>query len=348
MKDTIGGIMSTMRVVQVTHPKGALELVEREIPEPGAGSVRIKVEACGVCHSDSFTKEGNWPGIQYPRVPGHEVAGIIDAVGAGVAGWTAGQRVGVGWHGGHCGYCDSCRRGDFVTCQIAPQVPGIAYDGGYAEYMVAPAGALALLPEALSAVNAGPLMCAGITTFNPLRNSNTRAGDLVAILGVGGLGHLGIQFAAKMGFKTVAIARGRDKEPLSRKLGAQYYIDSQTQDAAAELTKLGGAKVILATVTSGKAMSAVLGGLGVNGKLIILGAADEPLQVNGSLMIGGRRSIMGWPSGNSIDSQDTLSFSVLTGVRAMTEVFPLERAADAYERMMSGKARFRAVITTGR
>jgi D-arabinose 1-dehydrogenase-like Zn-dependent alcohol dehydrogenase len=310
--------------------------------------VRIKVEACGVCHSDSFTKEGNWPGIQYPRVPGHEVAGTIDAVGTGVAGWTTGQRVGVGWHGGHCGHCDSCRRGDFVTCQIAPQVPGIAYDGGYAEYMVAPAGALALIPEALSAVDAGPLMCAGITTFNPLRNSNARAGDLVAVLGVGGLGHLGIQFAAKMGFKTVAIARGRDKEPLSRKLGAEHYIDSQTQDAAAELTKLGGAKVILATVTSGKAMSAVLGGLGVNGKLIILGAADEPLEVNGILMIGGRRSIMGWPSGNSIDSQDTLSFSVLTGVRAMTEVFPLERAAEAYERMMSGKARFRAVLTTGR
>ena len=340
--------MSTMRVVQVTHPKGALELVEREIPEPGVGSVRIKVEACGVCHSDSFTKEGTWPGVTYPRVPGHEVAGIIDVVGTGVAGWTAGQRVGVGWHGGHCGYCDSCRRGDFVACQIAPKVPGIAYDGGYAEYMLAPAGALALIPEALSAVDAGPLMCAGITTFNPLRNSNARAGDLVAVLGVGGLGHLGIQFAAKMGFKTVAIARGRDKESLSRKLGAEHYIDSQTQDAAAELTKLGGAKVILATVTSGKAMSAVMGGLGVNGKLIILGAADEPLEVNGILMIGGRRSIMGWPSGNSIDSQDTLSFSVLTGVRAMTEVFPLEDAAEAYEHMMSGKARFRAVLTTGR
>jgi D-arabinose 1-dehydrogenase-like Zn-dependent alcohol dehydrogenase len=348
MKDTIGGTMSKMRVVQVTRPKGALELVEREIPEPGVGSVRIKVEACGVCHSDSFTKEGTWPGIQYPRVPGHEIAGIIDAVGIGVVGWTLGQRVGVGWHGGHCGYCDSCRRGDFVTCQIAPQVPGIAYDGGYAEYMVAPAGALALIPEGLSAVDAGPLMCAGITTFNPLRNTNARPGDLVAILGVGGLGHLGIQFAAKMGFKTVAIARGRDKEPLSRKLGAEHYIDTQTQDAAAELTKLGGAKVILATVTSGKAMSAVLGGLAVNGRLIILGAADEPLEVSAGLFIAGRRSIIGWPSGTSIDSQDTLAFSVLTGVRAMTEVFPLERAAEAYEHMMSGKARFRAVLTTRR
>ena len=339
--------MSKMHVAQVTRPNGPLEIVEREIPEPGAGSVRIKVEACGVCHSDSFTKEGIWPGIQYPRVPGHEIAGIIDAVGTGVVGWTPGQRVGVGWHGGNCGYCDSCRRGDFVTCQIAFQVPGIAYDGGYAEYMIAPASGLALIPEGLSAVDAGPLMCAGITTFNSLRNSGARPGDLVAILGIGGLGHLGIQFAAKMGFRTVAIARGMDKEPLARKLGAVYYIDSHAQDAAAELVKLGGAKVILATVTSGKAMSAVLGGLGVNGKLIIVGAADEPLEVNAFLFIGGRRSIIGWPSGNSIDSQDTLAFSVLTGVRAMNEIFPLERAAEAYEHMMSGKARFRAVLTTG-
>jgi D-arabinose 1-dehydrogenase-like Zn-dependent alcohol dehydrogenase len=337
--------MSRMCVVQITEPKGALELVERDISEPGAGFVRIKVETCGVCHSDSFTKEGIWPGIQYPRVPGHEIAGIIDAVGTGVAGWTPGQRVGVGWHGGHCGHCDSCRHGDFVTCQIASQVPGITYDGGYAEYMIAPAGALARIPEELSAVDAGPLMCAGVTTFNPLRNSGARPGETVAVLGVGGLGHLGIQFAAKMGFKTVAIARGRDKEPLARKLGAWHYIDSQAQDAAAELAKLGGARVILATVTSGKAMSAVLGGLGVNGKLIILGAAAEPLEMTASLLIAGRRSIMGWPSGTSIDSQDTLAFSVLTGVRPMTEVFPLERAAEAYERMLSGKARFRAVLT---
>ena len=340
--------MSKMRVAQVTRPKGPFELVEREIPEPGVGSVCIKVEACGVCHSDSFTKEGTWPGIQYPRVPGHEIAGIIDSVGIGVVGWTLGQRVGVGWHGGHCGYCDSCRRGDFVTCQIAPQVPGIAYNGGYAEYMIAPAGALALIPEEISAVDAGPLMCAGVTTFNSLRNSGARPGDLVAVLGVGGLGHLGIQFAAKMGFKTVAIARGKDKEPLVTKLGAQHYIDNQTQDAAAELMKLGGAKVILATVTSGKAMSAVLGGLAVNGKLIVVGAADEPLEVSAGLFIAGRRSIIGWPSGTSIDSQDTLAFSMLTGVRAMTEVFPLERAAEAYEHMMSGRARFRAVLTTGR
>jgi D-arabinose 1-dehydrogenase-like Zn-dependent alcohol dehydrogenase len=339
--------MSKMRAVQVTRPKGPFELVERDIPEPGVGSVRIKVAACGVCHSDWFTKEGTWPGIQYPRVPGHEVAGIIDATGASVAGWSPGQRVGVGWHGGHCGYCDACRRGDFVTCQIAPQVPGMAYDGGYSEYMIVPAGALALIPQEISAIDAGPLMCAGVTTYNSLRNSGARPGDLVAVLGIGGLGHLGIQFAAKMGFKTVAIARGKDKEALSRKLGAAYYIDSQVQDAAAELAMLGGARVILATVTSGKAMSAVLGGLGVNGRLMVLGAADAPLEVDASLLIGGRRSITGWPSGNSIDSQDTLSFSAVSGVRAMTQVFPLERAAEAYELMMSGKARFRAVLTIG-
>ena len=250
----------------------------------------------------------------------------------------------MGWHGGHCGYCDSCRRGDFVTCQVALQVPGIAYDGGYAEYMIAPAGALALIPDGLSAVAAAPLMCAGVTTFNPLRNSGARPGDVVAVLGIGGLGHLGVQFAAKMGFNTVAIARGTDKEPLARKLGASSYIDSKTQDPAAALLKLGGANVIVATVTNGDAMSAVLGGLGVNGKLIIVGAAAEPVQVAGIPLLLGRRSIVGWPSGSSIDSQDTLAFSVLTGVRSMNEIFPLERAAEAYEHMMSGKARFRAVL----
>jgi D-arabinose 1-dehydrogenase-like Zn-dependent alcohol dehydrogenase len=334
-----------MRAIQVARPRGLLEIVERKIPEPAAGFVRIKIEACGICHSDAMTKEAIWPGIDYPRVPGHEIAGVVEAIGAGVAGWKEGQRVGVGWHGGHCGYCDSCRRGDFVTCQIGLQIPGITYDGGYAEYMIAPAGALALIPDGLSAVDAAPLMCAGVTTFNPLRHCGAQPGDLVAILGIGGLGHLGIQFAAKMGFRTVAIARGIDKEPLARKLGAGSYIDSKTQDPAAELLKLGGAKVVLATVTNGDAMSAVLGGLGVNGKLIIVGAAAEPLQVPGIPLLMGRRSILGWPSGSSIDSQDTLSFSQLTGVRAMTEVFPLERASEAYEHMMSGKARFRAVLT---
>ena len=339
--------MAKTRVVQVGRPGGVLEVVERDLPEPGSGAVRLKVEACGICHSDSFTKEGQWPGIQYPRVPGHEIAGVIDALGAGVAGWTRGQRAGVGWHGGHCGYCASCRRGDFVTCSIAPQVPGISYDGGYADYVVVPGGALARIPDGLSAVEAAPLMCAGITTFNALRHSGARPGDTVAVLGVGGLGHLGIQFAAKMGFRTVAIARGRDKEALARKLGAGDYIDSQAKDPAAELLKLGGASVVVATVTNGKAMSAVIGGLGVNGKLIVLGAPAEPLEVPVGPLIGGRRSIMGWPSGTAIDSEDTLAFSVRSGVRPMTEVFPLQQAAEGYDRMMSGDARFRVVLTTG-
>jgi D-arabinose 1-dehydrogenase-like Zn-dependent alcohol dehydrogenase len=322
--------------------------VEREIPEPVPGTVRIKVEACGICHSDSLTKEGLWPGMKYPRVPGHEVAGSIDAVGSGVTGWKVGQRVGVGWYGGHCGYCRSCRRGDFVTCQVAAQVTGISHDGGYAEYMVAPATTLALVPEELSAAEAGTLMCAGVTTYNALRNSGAMPGDLVAVLGIGGLGHLGVQFAAKMGLRTVAIARGVDKEPLARKLGAWRYIDSRAQDPAAELVKLGGAKVVLATVTNGKAMNAVLGGLAVDGKFVVLGAADAPLEVSPFLLIMGRRSVVGWPSGTSLDSQDTLAFSALTGVRPMTEVFSLERAAEAYERMMSGEARFRVVLTTGK
>jgi len=338
--------MAKMRSVQVPRPNGDFELVERDIPGPRAGTVRIKVQACGICHSDSLTKEGTWPGLEYPRVPGHEVAGIIDAVGDGVRGWTSGQRVGVGWHGGHCGFCDSCRRGNFVQCQTAAQVPGITYDGGYADYMIAPAEALALIPDDLSAVEAGPLMCAGITTFNSLRHSGAGPGDLVAVLGVGGLGHLGVQFAAKMGFNTVAIARGADKGPLARQLGARHYIDSALQDPAAELTRLGGAKVILATATSGKAFAAAVGGLALGGKLIILGVA-EPFEVQPLQLLGGRRSIAGWPSGSSIDSQDTLRFSALTGVRSMNEVFPLERAAEAYARMMSGKARFRVVLTTG-
>ncbi len=338
--------MRKMRAVRVERPKAPLELVEYDIPEPGVGSVRIKVQACGICHSDSLTKEGTFPGIQYPRVPGHEIAGVIDTVGSGVVGWETGQRVGVGWHGGHCGHCDSCRRGDFVTCQIAAQVPGIAYDGGYADYLVAPIGALALIPDELSAVETGPLMCAGITTYNSLRHSGALPGAVVAILGVGGLGHLAVQFAAKMGFHTVAIARGTDKESLARKLGAHQYVDSQSQDPAAELRRLGGAKVILATATSGKAMTAVLGGLGVNGKLIILGAATDAVPVVPAQLIGGRQSILGWPSGTSIDSQDTLAFSVLTGVRSINQVFPLEHAAEAYDLMMSGKARFRVVLTT--
>ena len=339
--------MPRMRAAQVVSAKGPYQIVEREIPEPGAGQVRIRVQASGVCHSDSLTKEGIWPGLQYPRVPGHEVAGIVDAAGAGVVGWSLGDRVGVGWHGGHCGHCDACRRGDFLVCQVAALIPGISYDGGHADYMIAPAVALARIPEGLSAADAAPLMCAGVTTFNSLRHAGARPGDLVAVLGIGGLGHLGVQFAAKAGYRTVAIARGKDKEPLARRLGAHHYIDSQSQDPAEELTRLGGARVILATVTSGKAMTATIGGLGVDGKLVVLGAAHEPLEVSALALIGARRSIAGWPSGRAIDSQDTMAFSALTGVRSMNELLPLERAGEAYDRMMSGKARFRVVLTTG-
>src|SRR6266851_2952141 len=335
--------MATMRVAQVPRPKGAFEVVERPIPAPTAGTVRIKVQACGICHSDSLTKEGGYPGLEYPRVPGHEVAGVIDAVGPGVAGWQPGQRVGVGWNGGYCGFCDHCRRGDFFAC-VRGQVTGISYDGGYGEYLIAPASAVALMPTELPPVEAAPLMCAGLTTFNALRNSGARPGDVVAVLGLGGLGHLGVQYAAKMGFHTVGIARGKDKEPLARQLGASIYIDSQAQDPAAELLKLGGAKVVLATATSGEAMSAVYGGLAVNGTMLIVGAAAS-MQVSPMLLLTGCRSIKGWYSGTSIDSQDTLAFSARTGVRSMNETFPLERVAEAYDRTMSGKARFRVVLT---
>ncbi len=338
--------MPRSRAFQVADPKMPLELVEREVAEPGPGQVRVRIEACGVCHSDSLTVEGHWPGISYPRVPGHEIAGTIDALGPEVPGWAVHDRVGIGWHGGHCGYCDSCRRGDFVTCRVAPQIPGISYDGGYSDFLIAPSAALARIPGELSAVEAAPLLCAGITTFNSLRGSGARPGDLVAVLGVGGLGHLGVQFAAKMGFETVAIARGKDKEALSRELGAHHAIDSDSQDPAAELTRLGGAKVILATVTSGEAMTAVIGGLGVDGKLLIVGAPEDPLQVPAGVLIGGRRSIAGWPSGKSIESEDTMKFAALTGVRSRNETFPLEQAQAAYDRMMSGKARFRVVLTT--
>jgi D-arabinose 1-dehydrogenase-like Zn-dependent alcohol dehydrogenase len=337
--------MSTMRVVQVSRPNGPLEMVERQIPEPGFGSVRIKVQACGICHSDSVTKEGIFPGIQYPRVPGHEVAGVIDAVGAGVAEWAPAQRVGVGWHGGHCGHCNPCRRGNLFACQTG-QVTGVTFDGGYAEYMISPASALARLPEQLTPVEAAPLMCAGITTFNALRNSGARPGDVVAVLGLGGLGHLAVQYAAKMGFHVVSVARGRDKEPLAKQLGASNYVDSQAQDPGAELLKFGGAQVILATVTSGQAMSAVQGGLAVKGKLMILGAAQS-IELSPLLLIMGGRSVQGWYSGTSMDSQDTLAFSARTGVRSTNEIFPLERVTDAYDRMMSGKARFRVVLTIG-
>lgn len=332
-----------MRAVQVPRAGGPLELVERDIPEPQPGWVRIKVEACGICHSDSLVKEGLWPGIQYPRVPGHEVVGVVDAVGERVKPWKRGQRVGIGWHGGNCGYCDHCRRGEFFACEVSLLTTGISFDGGYAEYMLAPTEALARVPDELSAADGAPLMCAGVTTFNALRNSGARGGDVVAVLGIGGLGHLGVQFAAKMGFKTVAIARGKDKEAFAKQLGAHHYIDSHASDPAAELNKLGGASVVIATVTNADAMAAVLGGLAPNGVLMVIGAAG-PLSVNPILLIGGCRSVKGWYSGTSIDSQDTLSFSTLNAVHSMNEVFPLERTAEAYDRMMSGKARFRVVL----
>jgi len=338
--------MLKMRAMQVPRPGGPFELVERDIPDPGAGSVRIKVQACGICHSDSLTKEGHMPGISYPRVPGHEVVGIVDAVGAGVAGWMPGQRAGLGWNGGYCGHCDNCRRGNFFACQTATYITGVTSDGGYADYTIARAEALARVPDELSAVDAAPLMCAGITTFNCLRKSGARPGDLVAVLGLGGLGHLGVQFASKIGFRTVVIARGQDKEALAKSLGAWRYIDSRAQDPAAELQKLGGAKVVLATVTAGDAMAAVLGGLGVKGTLMVIGAAMS-MELAPAQLIGGSHAIKGWYSGTSIDSQDTLAFSVLAGVRSMNEVFPLEQATEGYERMLSGKVRFRAVLTTG-
>ena len=337
--------MAKMRAVQVAKAGGPLELVEKEIPTPGADQVRVKVHACGICHSDALTVEGYWPGIKYPRVPGHEAAGVVDALGAGVLGWKVGDRVGIGWFGGSCGYCDSCRRGDFLTCLINPQVTGISWDGGYAEYMVVPKEALALVPDDLSFVDAGPLMCAGVTTFNSLRHSGARAGDLVAVHGIGGLGHLGVQFAARMGFHTVAIARGADKAELAKKLGAHEYIDSTAGDAGKALAKLGGAKVIISTVTSGTAMAEVLGGLGIDGKFIALGVSQEPIPVTPLQLIGGRKSVAGWPSGASIDSQDTMKFSALTGVRPIVQEMPLEKAADGYKLMMDNKARFRVVLT---
>jgi D-arabinose 1-dehydrogenase-like Zn-dependent alcohol dehydrogenase len=336
--------MPKMRAVQVSRPKAPLELVEREIPQPGPGTVRIKVEACGVCHSDSVVVEGSFPGIEYPRIPGHEIVGTVDAVGPGVTDLTAGQRVGVGWNGGYDGRCDACRRGEFFACRLG-LTTGISSDGGYAEYMVARAEAVALFPDGLAPKEAAPLLCAGVTTFNALRNSGARGGDLVAVLGIGGLGHLAVQYAARMGFQTVAIARGPDTEPLAKKLGAARYIDSNARDAAAELRKLGGASIILATAPSAKAMSSVLAGLRPNGKMVAIGVSAEPLEADLATLVLGQRSVAGWYSGVSIDSQDTLAFSQRAEVHSMNEYFPLERAPEAYQRMSSGKARFRAVLT---
>ena len=336
--------MSQMTAVQISRPGAPFEVVKREVPEPGPNQVRIRVQACGVCHSDLFVKEGHWPGLQYPRVTGHEVAGVIDEVGPGVTAWKKGQRVGVGWHGKHCGQCVPCRRGDFISCQNL-RITGFSDDGGYAQYMIASADALAAIPDSLSPAEAAPILCAGITTFNSLRHSGAGAGDLVAVQGLGGLGHLGVQFASKMGYRTVAIGRGKDKEALALKLGAARYLDTDAVKVAEELTKMGGASVILATAPDSKAMSALIDGLGVGGKLLVVGASADPISVTPIQLIGQRRAIQGWPSGTARDSEDTLHFCALTGIRPMVETFPLEQAAAGYERMLSGKARFRVVLT---
>jgi D-arabinose 1-dehydrogenase-like Zn-dependent alcohol dehydrogenase len=336
--------VAPMKAVQVPKPGADFEVVDREIPKPGAGHVLVKVQACGVCHSDALTKEGQWPGIQYPRVPGHEIAGVIHELGAGVSEWKMGQRVGVGWHGGHDGTCLQCRRGDFGNCQNL-QVPGISYDGGYQQYMVAPVEALTMMPESLGDAEAAPLLCAGITTFNALRRSGAMPSDLVAVLGIGGLGHLGIQFANKFGYKVAAIGRGSENEALAMKLGASIYIDNKVTNAAEALQKLGGARVILATAPSSKAMSELVNGLGPNGKLIVVGVTFDPIEVTPVQLITGNRSIQGWAAGTPTDAEDTLRFSELTGVRPMIETYPLEKAAEAYARMMSGNAQFRVVLT---
>src|SRR6266851_2150919 len=332
-----------MKKMQVNSAGGAFNLIEERLREPAAGYVRVKVQACGVCHSDSLTKEGLWPGLVYPRSPGHEIMGVIDAVGEGTEPWKAGDRVGIGWHGGHCGRCESCRRGDFVTC-VRLQIPGISYDGGYSEFVFVSFESLARVPSELAPEEAAPLMCAGVTTFNALRHSGAQPGDLVAIQGIGGLGHLGVQFANKFGFETVAIGRGEDKKSLALKLGARTYIDSKSQDVARELLGLGGARVILATASDGKSMGGLIDGLKIGGTLVIVGASPDPFPVSTPQLILVRKSIVGWPSGTSIDSEDALKFAAANGVRPMIEVFPLERAADAYDLMISGKVRFRSVL----
>src|SRR5438270_2810546 len=336
--------LAPMKVAQISKAGGDFEIVDREIPTPGAGQVRIKVQACGICHSDVLTKEGLWPGIQYPRVPGHEIAGVIDETGPGVSVWNKGQRVGVGWHGGHDNTCRECRRGDFGNCQKM-KIAGISYDGGYQQYMIAPIEALVSLPDTLSDVDAAPLLCAGVTTYNALRHSGALPGDLVAVQGIGGLGHLGLQFANRFGYKVAAIGRGNENALLAKKLGASVYIDSRSTNAAEALQKLGGAQVILATAPSSKAMSELIDGLGPNGKLVVIGATFDPIEVTPIQLISGSRTIQGWAAGTPADSDDTLRFAVQTGVRPMIETHPLEKAAEAYARMMSGKAEFRVVLT---
>jgi D-arabinose 1-dehydrogenase-like Zn-dependent alcohol dehydrogenase len=335
-----------MKAAQISKAGGDWELVERDIPEPGPGQVRVKVEACGICHSDALVKEGLWPGLQYPRVPGHEIAGRVDALGTNVTSWAVGQRVGIGWHGGHCFVCEQCRRGDFAMC-VNRKVTGIDFDGGYATHVIVSAAVLAAIPDDLPAEEAGPFMCAGVTVFNALRNSGARAGEVVAVHGIGGLGHLGVQYARRMGFETVAINRGKDKEELARQLGAHHYIDATAQDPVAELQKLGGANVILATAPNAAAISALVDGLAPSGKLLVPAAPAEPLTINVFSLIMKRSSVAGWYSGTAMDSQDTMEFSALSGVHPMIEKYPLDRVAEAYEQMHSGKVRFRVVLTMG-
>jgi len=335
--------MAKMRAVQISKANGPFELVEREVPTAGPGQVRIKVEACGICHSDAFVKFGAYPGLQLPRIPGHEIAGTVDAVGDGVSAWKVGERVGVGWHGGHCFECKACRKGQFINCEKA-QVCGISYDGGYAEFAVVPEEAVARMPAELSAVDAAPLLCAGITTYNALRNSGARAGDTVAVQGIGGLGHLGLQYAAKMGFRTIAISRGADKEALARQLGAHEYIDTQVTPAAEGLQKLGGADLVLATAPNAEAMGSTVNGLKPRGKLLIIAAPQDPVAVSAFSLLSGK-TVAGWPSGTAIDSEETLSFSALTGIRPRIERFKLEQADEAFARVMENRVRFRAVLT---
>ena len=338
--------MARMKVAQISKPGGDWELVERDIPQPGPRQVRIKVQACGICHSDVLVKEGMWPGIKYPRIPGHEVAGRIDAIGSAITAWKVGQRVGVGWHGSHCFECEACRRGDFMLCSFAG-ITGVLQDGGYAEYMLAASEAVAAMPNDLADDEAAPLLCAGITVFNALRNAGARSGDTVAVQGLGGLGHLGVQYAHKMGFNTVAIGRGKDKEALATRLGANHYVDAAAGDPAAQLTKLGFAQVVLCTAPDSKAMAALVGGVKPGGKLVVIGASGDPLQINGVELLSLRKAVQGWPSGTAMDSEDTLRFSALSGVRPMIEKYPFSKVAEGYERMLSGKARFRVVLTMG-
>jgi D-arabinose 1-dehydrogenase-like Zn-dependent alcohol dehydrogenase len=334
----------TYKAVEVSAP-GTLRMVERQVSEPGAGQVRIRVEACGICHTDAATVTGIYPGLKLPRVPGHEVVGRIEAIGSGVSRWKIGQRVGVGFFGGEDGVCEPCRRGDMVNCQNAV-IPGVTVDGGYAEVMIAEARGIASIPDELKSAEAAPLLCAGITTYNALRNAGLRGGDVVAVQGIGGLGHLGVQFARQMGFHTVAIGRGREKEKLAKDLGAHVYIDTAADDAAAVLQRMGGAKAILATGTSANAMGSLVSGLATRGKLIVVGVPQDQMQLNAFPLVFGGRSIYGSLAGTAIDSEDTLSFSVLQNIRPMIETVPLEQAADGYARMMEGKARFRMVLVT--